>query len=641
MKTFLVITVFVNSLTLMAQSTYSNEPFQPLEPLKPLGGLDPIDNFQQDILPKEERGYEQVQPTVLATRSSPLDRAQKQPKNLRLFFDLQFMATSSNGEASFQSVPVPFVNLSRFLNVVTLNEGRSRQDILKLKQKELKELLLNSINFLEGKAKEDAIDNALLINKISQMKSEKLIYQTLKKELSSKSFARKVDFLANLLSYLNENYDYTSLKNNASDDIRVTDMEMIGAIAHSIKTGERLEAGVCRHMHQLAIKVAAAIGIENAYTVAFTTTQSGHMTLIMQDPKNPKKVVQLNYGTKSETNGLTGPEALTQNHGLPNTGITFRIFNNKSEHAITLPSELGGILNRVSGGEDQDLSPDYRSRSQFQQVGVETPYGNVRVFLTDSSLGSQESAVGGGYNLRLNYNDLFYGEYGISGFTSKRPVEAGEIKTKGAYGRTTQGVNYKFYSSSDLDASVFSELHLQGSLFCTEGMLGNCEQNFDSDGNLTSGARINYKLGDTQNETSLIFQNQMTKNFAIVNQDIVLDMPVFQFKHDTNFKLSSNFQGNIGGDITSYQVGEGIHATYGSHLGVKEKKAKVYFQLNMDGRLTPDTPIWLPDSEHSLSGILGTSIFNDGLRINLDGRKSLEMDGNYFLGIGVGGNLGN
>jgi len=550
------------------------------------------------------------------------------------------MAKGSNGEASFQSVPVPFVNLSRFLSTVTSNEGKSREEVLSLKHKDLKELLMNSVTRLDGKAKEDAIDNALLINKVSQMKSEKLIYQTLKKELASKPFARKVDFLANFLSYLEGNYDFTSIKTNTSEDIKVTDLEMFRAIGYSIKSGQRLEAGVCRHMHQLAIKVAEAIGIENAYTVAFTTIQSGHMTLIMQDPKNPKKVVQLNYGTKSETDGLTGPEALNQNHGLPSNGITFKIFNNKSEHAINLPSELGGILNRVSGGEDQDLSPDYRSRSQFQQVGVETPYGTVRVFLSDSPLGSQESAVGGGYNLKLNYNDLFYGEYGISGFTSKRPVEAGELKTKGVYGRTTQGMNYKFYSSPDLDASVFSELHLKGSLFCTVDMLGNCEQNRDTDGNLTSGARINYRLGDTQNDTSLIFQNQITKNHATVAQDLVLDMPVFQLKHDTKFKLSSSFQGNIGGDLTSYQIGEGTHATYGGHLGAKETKSKVYFQLNMDGRLTPDTPIWLPDSEHSLSGILGTSIFNDGLHINLDGRKSLEMEGNYFLGIGVGGNLG-
>jgi len=635
------LTICILNLNFLCQSISANPNptnsyFQPLPPLIPLESFDQVN---EALLPKENKECVLEEPDILKKSKSPLDGTIDLVKKNNIFFNLQFMATGKNGEPSFQSVPVPRINLKEFVTAYSKATDLERQDVLKLSQNQMREILLSGVTSLEGTAKENSIDNALLIYKLSQIKNEKLMYQTLQTEMKSQSFARKVDFLANLLSYLMDNYDITSAQTDSSA-IKITDMEMMAAIGESIRTGKKLEAGVCRHMHQLAIKMAGALGIDNAYTVAYTTKQLAHMTLIMQDPKDPKKVIQLNYGTKSETDGVTGPEALSQNHGLPSNGIVFKIFNQKDQFAISLPSELGGILNRVTGGEDQDLSPDYKSRSQFQQVGVETPYGTVRFFHTESPLGNQEEVSGGAYNFKLKYNDLFYGEFGISGFTSSRPVENGKLKSKGIYGRTTQGMNLKIYSSNDLQMSLFSELHLRGTLFCSTDTSKECEGNFDQDESLTSGAKVNYKIGETQNTSSLIFQNQSTPNYAVVDQNLVLETPVLQFRHDTKFKLTPNLEGIMGGELTSYQIGPGFHGTYNTHLGLNEKKSKIFLQFNLDGRVTPNTPIWIPDAEHSVNGIIGASIFNDSFYINLDGRKSLEIDGNYFLGVGIGGNTG-
>jgi len=602
--------------------------------------LDPLDDLHGVLEPKQQKECAPEEPDLVKKSRSPIDGVKDLPKKNKFFLNLQFMAQGRNGENSFASVFVPRINLQSFVSQHAFFNEMSREDVLSLKTSELRKLLLETNSELEGKAKENAVDNSLLIYRLSQIKDEKEMYRTLAREMKSQSFGRKVDFLANVLSYLGDNYDYSSLNENNSMDIRVTDMEMLGAIGESIRTGQPVEAGVCRHMHQFAIKMAAAIGIKNPYTVGFTTTEYGHMTLVMEDPNDPTKVVQLNYGSKSETRGLTGPEALNQNHSIPSTGIAFNLFNSNSKHAINLPTELGGVLNRMAGGEDQDLSPDYRSKSQIIQVGVETPYGVVRFFNADSPLGNQEKVQGGAYNAKIKYNDLFYGEIGISGFTANRPVENGELKTKGLYIRSTQGMNLKFYSSTKLNASLFSELNLMGLSLCATDSEEECKWNVDGDTNLNSGLLLDYRIGETKNRTSLIFQNQLTPNTAIVTQDLVVDVPVIQLRHDTNFKITSSVDGNLGGRLTSYQLGPGVTATYNAHMGLSEQTSKIFFQVNIDGRLTPLTPIWIPNSEQMVSGVIGTSIFDESFYVGIDGRKSLEIDGNYFLGIGLGGNLG-
>jgi hypothetical protein len=344
------------------------------------------------------------------------------------FVNLQFIAIAPDGQRSFQSVRPPIVPIDLVYTSIANGKGVPREEIVAKSESEIREIIAKSnlrigADVLSGPAFKDALDNAFLIQKLSRIDDEKTMYATLAFEMKSESYLKKVDFLSSFLYYLNQNYDYTSLGINGTADIKATDMDLMRGIRESIRTGKPVEAGVCRHMHKLAIKMAQAMGIENAYTVAYNTSDSAHMNMVIQDPADPTRVFQLNYSYKKEITGLTGPEALTQNHGgLPSDGINLRVFNHKDEHAITLPTEEGGILNRVTGGEDRDLSPDYKSKSQFRQAGVQTPYGTVRFFNASSPLGNQGQVSGAAYNVRLTYNDLYYGEYGVAGFMSERVI---------------------------------------------------------------------------------------------------------------------------------------------------------------------------------------------------------------------------
>jgi len=575
---------------------------------------------------------------LLDDLKSPVDSILMNSKKPKLFFDFQFLAIGKNGEASFQSMSVPRINLRDFFTSHSAVAEIDRVNLLNMPESDLRDLL-NGLTFdMSDVAKEHAIDNSLLIYKLSKLDNEKTFYQTLSKEMASQSYAKKVDFLANFLDYLGDNYDFTSIENNTSEEIRVSDMEMIKAIGESIRTGSPVEAGICRHMHQLAIKMAHAMGIRTAYTVAYSTTEYGHMTMVLQDPSDPKKVVQLNYGSKIESNNLTGPEALVQNHLNPSAGITLTVFNHKNQYAITLPTEEGAILNRVTGGSDRDLSPDYKSKSVIKQVGIQTPYGTVRVFHGSSPLGNQGEIHGVAYNSKLKYSDLFYGEYGIAGFTSEKPVEGGLLQNSGAYLQTSQGVRGRLVNLPDLEVNGYSELKIKTEAFCAKlkGSEKECAINYDADGSINSGLEAFYKTGSLSHKSSFIIQSQVTQNNALLHQPIVMHTPVYQLGHETFFPLKSELLGNIGGELTLYDLGPGNFGTYNAHLGIMDKKSKTFLQLQADGRITEITPIWIPDSEKSLSGILGASIFDDKFYINLDGKKSMENN-NYYMGIGLGG----
>ncbi len=601
--------------------------------------LKPLEDLSIGLIPRDDDGCLISQPEILQQEKSAVTSILKPDDTSRVFVDLQFMAIGKNGEQTLQSMSVPRLNLRNFFTKYSLVSGVPREDLVNMPEDQLLELINSQTFNITGIARSHAVDNALLIHRLSKITDENLLYSTLVSEMKSESYAKKIDFLANFLSYLNDNYDITSFNSGSTKDIRVSDMELMKGIRDAIATGKPVEAGVCRHMHQLALKMAHAMGIENAYTIGYQTTKLGHMNMVIQDPSDPKKVIQLNYGQKTERVGMTGPEVLSQDHSIPSTGLTLRIYNYKSEHAITLPTEEGAILNRVTGGDDKSLSPDYKSKSQFRQAGVQTSFGTVRFFQATSPMGNQGQTSGGAYNVKLNYNDLFYGEYGVAGFFSQRPADGDEIQTRGLYGRITQGFKAKVFESEDFSASVFGELNLKGSAYCANFEGKDCGANFDGDASLIKGVEANYTTSKINHRTSVVLQSQVAENSALQDQPIVLSLPVTQLVHDSNFRLSSRINANVGGDLTFYHLGPGTHATYSSRVGFLDMNSKSFFQMNLDGRLTENTPIWIPDAEQSLGGTVGTTFFGDRFYLNFDGRKSLENDGNYYLGIGVGGSL--
>ncbi|HXH75306.1 MAG TPA: hypothetical protein VNJ08_10095 [Bacteriovoracaceae bacterium] len=570
---------------------------------------------------------------VVTKAKSPIDGTDAQPKKIEVFFNVQLMAVGKNGESSFKEVSVPRINLRDQVAIYAATNSMTREQVLALGEEKLRDIMLNSSSYLTGQTKIDVAENSLLVGKLAGIKDEALIYKTLEKEMSKASYAKKVNFLANFLSYLYENYDYDAV--GTSSGKNATDAEMMAAIDQSIRTGKMVPAGICRQMHQLAVRYAQAMGIKEAFGISFRTQGGGHRTLVLTSPDDPNKVIQLNYGYKSENNGVTGPSALSQNHIYPDSGIRFRVFNGKDDQAISLPSEQGGILNIVTGGKDSDLSPNYKSDAQIQQFGVGTPYGTVRFFHAETPIGNQSSVTGAAYNTKVSYNDVFYGEYGIAGFSSTRPVQEGKLKSVGAYGQMTQGFNWQFYQSKDLKLSTFGELHVRGSLFCASVGDARCGTDVDFQADLMGGLVARYNTGPVKHTTTLLLQVQgdldsnSTKPSANVS--------VVKISHDMDIKVNSSITGNLGGTVTVYPLGTGQYWVFNGHTGLNSQKTGTYFGLSADGRLTNATPIWLPGAENSGSVIIKQSIFKDKVYVGVDGKKSFDVAGNHYVGLSLGG----
>ncbi len=560
-------------------------------------------------------------------------------KKSQLFFDLQLMVVGKNGEPAFTELEVPRINLRDELTFLQEKTGKTRKDLLSMSDDKLRKLLMENTNTLSGEIKNDAIDNSLLINRLSQYKSQNEMFQALKDEMKNASYAKKVNFLANFLSYLSDNYDDALASGVPGTKKVVTDKQLMTSINQSISSGEPVPAGVCRHMHQLAVRYAQTMGLTETFGVGYTTMIGSHRTLVITSPDDPTRVFQLNYGSKVSLNGVSGPEALNQSHKIPDTGIRFRIFNGKDEHAINLPTEQGAILNRVTGGKDSDLSPNFKSKAQIQQVGVGTPYGTFRLFFAETPLGGAMKTGGGSYNLRLDFNKVFYGDYGVAGFASEKPSLAGTVKNHGLYGKATHGFDLKIYESDDLSLSTFGEATVRASVFCPTINDGVCENAAEAQFDIYSGVMAVYKLGSTKNKTSLLLQSQLEDNSATNHHGLILSMPVFKISHDTDFKITSNVDGNLGGSVTNYNLGTGSYSVFNAHTSVDFKRTGTFFEVNADGRISKNTPFWLPGAEQQGSVILKQSIFDDKVYIGVDGRQSFDIYDNRYFGILLGGFL--
>ena len=574
----------------------------------------------------------------LTPERSPIDGTALRPDDTGFFFNFQYLATGQNGQTSFQSTSIPRINASNVIGSYANANGMTRQQVLAMSDADFKQMLRdNAPNGLSGQALEDTVNNAFIIARMSQFETVDAAMSFASGHMRNANFGQKVNFLANYLSYMNDNYENDMINGGPTVGQDRWDQDLHSAMGTTILTGEEMPAGVCRHMHQMAVRMARRMGIDEAFGVGYRTAGGGHRTMVLTHPDDPTKVVQVNYGKVSTNEGVGGPAALTQNHTLPSSGIRFRIYNGEDRPAIILPSELGGILNRVTGGEDSDLGQNYTSDAQIQQVGVSTPYGTVRIFRATTPTGSGEEVVGGAYNVRVDYNDIFYGEYGIAGFHSERASEQGGMTQSGGYAQMTQGYNWQFYTSDKLNIRTFGELHARVAVYCAAEGDDDCEVNSDYNIDGQVGLSADYRTGPLWHRTSLIGQFQFDQAHANNGNAPAVILPTVSLTHDMYFKLADEVVGNVGGGVTMYNLGTGQYLTYNGHLGVDSQRTGTSLLVESTGRITNDTPFWLPDAQHMGSIQARQNIFGEHLYVGVEGRQSFDVLNNNYLGFTIGG----
>lgn len=149
-----------------------------------------------------------------------------------------------------------------------------------------------------------------------------------------------------------------------------------------------LNSGVCGDIHSMAAKMAEQRGWE-AFTVGYALEGMQHVVTAMADPKNPGKLMIVNYGKYEEQDLKNGQWVNpTPTGNMQEMGMQLRIFKNdktgdamgKMQQIATVPTALGSFMSDLFKKEYQiskamPQNENYRS----EKLGAETSRRKVNV----------------------------------------------------------------------------------------------------------------------------------------------------------------------------------------------------------------------------------------------------------------------
>lgn len=205
-------------------------------------------------------------------------------------------------------------------------------------------------------APSDLLAMRIGLDKIFASKNDSEVNQVLSDLGPNLSFEKKVEFASRIGGVLLDGYD--DARAAKKDAGAITFREMI------TKKQEGLPSGVCRDMAQAMAMSLKQMGVDGAYVVAYQTAGGGHATVIAQDPKNPAKTFNLNYGFVTSTESTSALSHLKQDNTIPSVGTDMKIYNAEGKPLTTLPTHLGVALHEIAGGSAKDLDPLLQSDNQ-------------------------------------------------------------------------------------------------------------------------------------------------------------------------------------------------------------------------------------------------------------------------------------
>lgn len=205
-------------------------------------------------------------------------------------------------------------------------------------------------------APSDLLAMRIGLDKIFSSKNDSEVNQVLTDLAPNLSFEKKIEFASRIGGVLLDGYDDARAAKKTGGAI--TFREMI------TRKQQGLPAGVCRDMAQAMAMSLKQMGVDGAYVVAYQTAGGGHATVLAQDPKNPSKTFNINYGFVTSTESTSALSHLQQDNTIPSVGTDMKIYNAEGKMLTTLPTHLGVALHEIAGGSAKDIDPLLQSDNQ-------------------------------------------------------------------------------------------------------------------------------------------------------------------------------------------------------------------------------------------------------------------------------------
>jgi hypothetical protein len=219
----------------------------------------------------------------------------------------------------------------------------------------------------------EAITSELLYNRM--VNSPQNWAQYLEEGKNNLSFEEKITFAARLGKAFVGNYDSSRAKAGLSAKGIVSIEEMLANLSTSEK------AGICRDISLAQAQILTELGVNksNIYQMAYNTQGGAHAIVMVQDPNDPNNIIKINYGNISESNGVTGVSSLDFNdRHLTPMGEEFHVFDSEGRQLLSVPTELGLILNEVSGSFK--FNPNALKPYSIRKAVVKTKIVDLQIF---------------------------------------------------------------------------------------------------------------------------------------------------------------------------------------------------------------------------------------------------------------------
>lgn len=418
------------------------------------------------------------------------------------------------------------------------------------------------------------------------------------------SFDQKAQILSSVLNLWNSRYD-----TNRSDNINGAQLGVVGyedmmKNAKSVLGGKDGLSGVCRDMHTEASKLAKAMGITHAYGVGFNTKNSGHQTLIIQNPNDRTQIYKLNYGVVAKDEGCSGANCLEQRGWTPSNGINLNTWSSNDELMFVMPTEIGSSLHRASGGNASELFPLYEYQDSFLESKIKTGPINIGVFYSNHS-NSDRSVEGAS----LSLDQIGFGPVTVGAGAAAYLSHAGEYKTQGGYLRANGEIATPTLKLNENKFSAIAGGSTRIAVYTSENPAENMQSDKISKNsvlNLYAGIKAENKNAKGSITVSSVLDGSSHARDAYAGPGFT--RPVISMTYDNRFKITKNIDGSfqVLGSVVSLDTG--IHPNIKVKGGISNK----YFDASLSvGRsIRKDTPLYIPGAGTSAVASVQVKVVN-------------------------------
>lgn len=372
---------------------------------------------------------------------------------------------------------IPLNELSGFSEVIT-TKGPDDIDLQKYLEDYTQTAFKENTRFNEG-IKSNTTHLLKMLEYFSNGSTD-AAFQYLEDNLKQVSTNQKISFLSNFLRELYEKYDYEALKDSFADFDDEALLKSLNVIVHNDPDQDKYKAGVCRHMHLLALTMARRMGLKQSYAVSYVSGIGYHLNLYINNPDNPREIYRLDYGSVLKQKNIQGTHALMIDRNNSLAGISTHFWGEKHNPIFFQPSQKGLLFNDLTGGSKDDYSqsmqPERKSITASYKL---TPNKKITATYTELPSNGEEHV----YALSLNhdkkptsgtYFNYGFGIYGANRNPNQNTVmmesemrlaSAPSYRELGGFGRAEVGYLNTILDNNNVKIKMDNKLILRTQLF--------------------------------------------------------------------------------------------------------------------------------------------------------------------------------